>query len=56
MISRSTNYKLTNLKGVVIAEGPLATMHAMRKQRGPGHRVWNSFTAKIGDTLPRKSA
>jgi hypothetical protein len=47
----STMYKLTDPKGVVIAQGSKRKMHTLRKQRGAGYKVWNSPGSKVGDKI-----
>jgi hypothetical protein len=51
MIAPSTDYKLSDPTGKIIAEGSARKIRALKKKKGPGYKVWNSPTSEVGDYI-----
>lgn len=50
-IEKSTMYGLAGPDNVLIAKGSKKDMEKLRKQKGTGHRIWNTPGGKVGDTM-----
>jgi len=51
MIAPSTDYKLSDPTGKIIAEGSAAKIRRLKKKNGKGYKVWFSPTSEIGDYI-----
>ncbi|MHC4413282.1 MAG: hypothetical protein ACYSW6_10015 [Planctomycetota bacterium] len=51
MIAPSTAYKLADPYGKIIAEGSATKIRRLKKEKGPGYKIWNSAGSKVGDWI-----